>query len=254
MRVRTEMEMSRSVIEAALGKRPEHLRYPVGDRTSAGPREFRIAAELGFKTAVTTRPGVLFPEHAAHLTALPRISLNGEYQQLRYVGAAVGSHRREGRAAVGTRLARDPVDARLTMLDCRARWTAAHPAHQRHRRQHPAQPCDHIVERPTDAVLADRSAICANAIASSAHTIDQHQQRDGADEFAGADRHESSHTSLRAIASGQVRIATIWIARRVLRNDAVDGGYMVRALATMTWIRITPPSRDPAVALCRRRA
>ena len=55
--------MSRAVIEAALGMRPAHFAYPVGDRTSAGPREFRIAAELGFKTAVTTRPGVLFPEH-----------------------------------------------------------------------------------------------------------------------------------------------------------------------------------------------
>ncbi len=77
--------MSRSVIEASLGKRPDHLSYPVGDRTSAGPREFKIAEELGFKTAVTTRPGVLFPEHRDHLMALPRISLNGEHQQLRYV-------------------------------------------------------------------------------------------------------------------------------------------------------------------------
>jgi len=82
--VRNEMQQSAAVIEAALGKRPVHFSYPVGDRTSAGPREFRVAAELGFKTAVTTRPGVLFPEHAAHLTALPRISLNGEYQQRRY--------------------------------------------------------------------------------------------------------------------------------------------------------------------------
>jgi peptidoglycan/xylan/chitin deacetylase (PgdA/CDA1 family) len=82
---RSEMEMSRSVIEAALGMRPDHLSYPVGDPTSAGPREFRVATELGFKTAVTTRPGVLFPEHRQHLTALPRISLNGEHQQLRYV-------------------------------------------------------------------------------------------------------------------------------------------------------------------------
>jgi peptidoglycan/xylan/chitin deacetylase (PgdA/CDA1 family) len=83
---RAEMAMSRSVIEASLGVRPEHLSYPVGDCTSAGPREFRIAAELGFKTAVTTRPGVLFQEHGDHLTALPRISLNGEHQHSRYVG------------------------------------------------------------------------------------------------------------------------------------------------------------------------
>ena len=82
---RSEMEMSRAVIEAALGVRPDHLAYPVGDPTSAGAREFRIAAELGFKTGVTTRPGVIFPEHRDHLLALPRASLNGEHQQLRYV-------------------------------------------------------------------------------------------------------------------------------------------------------------------------
>jgi len=83
--VRTEMDLSRAVIEAALGVRPRHLSYPFGDPDSAGPREFAIASELGFATAVTTRPGVLVRGHAAHMTALPRISLNGEYQQLRYV-------------------------------------------------------------------------------------------------------------------------------------------------------------------------
>jgi len=82
---RAEMAMSRSVIEASLGVRPNHLSYPFGDTGSAGRREFRIAAELGFKTAVTTRPGVLFPEHRRHPTALPRISLNGEHQHKRYV-------------------------------------------------------------------------------------------------------------------------------------------------------------------------
>jgi peptidoglycan/xylan/chitin deacetylase (PgdA/CDA1 family) len=82
---RSEMAMSRSVIEAAIGLRPQHLSYPVGDASAAGPREYDIAKELGFKTAVTTKPGVLFPEHRERLTALPRISLNGEYQQLRYV-------------------------------------------------------------------------------------------------------------------------------------------------------------------------
>jgi peptidoglycan/xylan/chitin deacetylase (PgdA/CDA1 family) len=87
--VRSELQMSAATIEAALGKRPAHFSYPVGDRTSAGPREFAIAAELGFKTAVTTRPGMLFPEHSGHLTALPRISLNGEYQQRRYAKVLV---------------------------------------------------------------------------------------------------------------------------------------------------------------------
>ncbi len=84
--VRNELKTSRSIIAAALGKAPAHLAYPFGDPTTAGAREFRIAAELGYKTAVTTRPGVLFPEHAGHLTALPRISLNGMFQDTRYLG------------------------------------------------------------------------------------------------------------------------------------------------------------------------
>jgi peptidoglycan/xylan/chitin deacetylase (PgdA/CDA1 family) len=87
--VRSELENSRAVIEAALGVRPQHLAYPVGDGTSAGPREFKIAAELGFKTAVTTRPGAIFRGHAGHLTALPRISLNGEFQRPRYARVLV---------------------------------------------------------------------------------------------------------------------------------------------------------------------
>jgi peptidoglycan/xylan/chitin deacetylase (PgdA/CDA1 family) len=82
--VRSELENSRAVIAAALGKRPMHLAYPVDDRTSAGPSEFKIAEALGFKTAVTTRPGAIFKAHARHLTALPRISLNGEFQRPRY--------------------------------------------------------------------------------------------------------------------------------------------------------------------------
>ena len=96
---RSEMANSVAIIEASLGTRPRHFAYPVGDATSAGPREFAIAAELGFETAVTTRPGVLFPEHREHLMALPRITLNGEFQRLRYLdvllsGAATGTYNR----------------------------------------------------------------------------------------------------------------------------------------------------------------
>ncbi len=82
---RAEMSDARAMIEQKLGVRPEHFAYPVGAPDAAGPREFTLAAELGYKTAVTTRPGVIFPDHADHLTALPRISVNGEFQQLRFL-------------------------------------------------------------------------------------------------------------------------------------------------------------------------
>lgn len=82
---RHEIEQGRALIEKKIGVKPVHYSYPFGDPTSAGPREFAIAEALGFKTAVTTRPGVLFSEHRDHLMALPRISINGDYQRLRYV-------------------------------------------------------------------------------------------------------------------------------------------------------------------------
>lgn len=82
---RAELKLGVERLEAKLGVRPKHLAFPVGDPTSAGPREFAIAEELGFLTSVTTRPGVLFAEHRQHLQALPRISVNGEFQRLRYL-------------------------------------------------------------------------------------------------------------------------------------------------------------------------
>jgi peptidoglycan/xylan/chitin deacetylase (PgdA/CDA1 family) len=80
-----EIETSRARIEAALQRQVAHLAYPYGDRVAAGPREFTIAKAAGFKTAVTTRPGMIFPESAAHLTALQRVSLNGNYQDERII-------------------------------------------------------------------------------------------------------------------------------------------------------------------------
>ncbi len=80
-----EMWMSRSRIESALQKAVAHLAYPYGDRLAAGTREFALAKVAGFKTAVTTRPGMIFPESASHLTALPRVSLNGNYQTERFL-------------------------------------------------------------------------------------------------------------------------------------------------------------------------
>ena len=78
-----EIAASRQRIESALQCPVVHLAYPYGDRIAAGPREFALAQAAGFKTAVTTRPGMIFPENARHLTALPRVSLNGNYQDAR---------------------------------------------------------------------------------------------------------------------------------------------------------------------------
>ncbi len=80
---RDEMATSRARIEGALQRPVVHLAYPYGDKIAAGAREFALAHAAGFKTAVTTRPGMVFPESAGHLTALPRVSLNGNYQDER---------------------------------------------------------------------------------------------------------------------------------------------------------------------------
>ena len=77
----SEIADSRARIETALQRPVLHLAYPYGNRVAAGPREFALAKSAGFKTAVTTRPGMIYPESAGHLTALQRVSLNGNYQQ-----------------------------------------------------------------------------------------------------------------------------------------------------------------------------
>ena len=79
---RREMTESKAIIEREIGRPVLHLAYPVGDPGSAGPREFALAQEAGYVSAVTTRPGMLFPQHADHLTALPRLSVNGAHQSL----------------------------------------------------------------------------------------------------------------------------------------------------------------------------
>jgi len=78
-----EMGESRARIERAVGRDVVHLAYPYGDRIAAGAREFALARTAGYKTAVTTRPGMIFAETSRHLTALPRVSLNGNYQSER---------------------------------------------------------------------------------------------------------------------------------------------------------------------------
>jgi len=76
---------SARILENELGEKPKHFAYPYGGKTAAGERETDIAEEAGFTSAVTTRHGLLQANHKAHLFALPRISLNGEFQRVHYV-------------------------------------------------------------------------------------------------------------------------------------------------------------------------
>ncbi|MGZ5863124.1 MAG: polysaccharide deacetylase family protein, partial [Methyloceanibacter sp.] len=70
-KAREELEGSADRLENELGMRPAHFSFPFGDVSSA-------------RAAVTTRKGVLFPAHRRYATALPRVSLNDEYQSLTY--------------------------------------------------------------------------------------------------------------------------------------------------------------------------
>ncbi len=82
-----ELARSRVTLEERLGVEVRHACYPFGDRDSAAAREFAMARDLGFATATTTRKGVIVADHRDHLHALPRISLNGDFQDTRYVEA-----------------------------------------------------------------------------------------------------------------------------------------------------------------------
>jgi peptidoglycan/xylan/chitin deacetylase (PgdA/CDA1 family) len=73
--VRSEMAENRRFLEELTGAAIIHNAYPFGHSGACGDREAEISRSLGFRTAVTTRPGMLFREHRNHLHALPRICL-----------------------------------------------------------------------------------------------------------------------------------------------------------------------------------
>ena len=66
---RLELLRSRERLEAMTGQPVRHVAYPFG---AAGPREFALAAELGFETGVTTRQDYVRCRRAS-LHALPRL-------------------------------------------------------------------------------------------------------------------------------------------------------------------------------------
>lgn len=80
-----EMVEGADWLEETLGHRPKHFSFPYGDPCSARERDYQLAREAGFETAVTTRKGMLYSDHKDHMFGLPRVSLNGDFQQERYI-------------------------------------------------------------------------------------------------------------------------------------------------------------------------
>jgi peptidoglycan/xylan/chitin deacetylase (PgdA/CDA1 family) len=82
-----ELAESRRTISKELGEDIRFNAYPYGDEPNATARDFELAVDAGYEASLTTRKGVCFAEHGAHLQALPRIMVSGRYQALRYVDA-----------------------------------------------------------------------------------------------------------------------------------------------------------------------
>lgn len=82
-----EMQRSADWLEALTGKRPAAIAYPYGTQAAVSERDQALASALGFSVAVTTQPGTICENYASRLTGLPRISLNGYYQEPHYVAA-----------------------------------------------------------------------------------------------------------------------------------------------------------------------
>jgi len=68
----------RRQLEDIIDRAVVHFAYPFGDANACGAREAQIARAAGFRTAVTTRHGTLFPQHRDDLYALPREPLRGD--------------------------------------------------------------------------------------------------------------------------------------------------------------------------------
>jgi len=103
--VRHELAESKAIIEKLTGLPTRHFAYPGGRPTHAGEREYALCEELGYLTGWTTSHGVFTGRKKHRLAALPRISLNGYFQNQRHLqvylsGASSWLYRTAARAGV----------------------------------------------------------------------------------------------------------------------------------------------------------
>lgn len=88
-----EIRENRRYLQDLLQDEIRHFAYPFGSPVACGERETGLAAEAGFQTAVTTRHGCIFPDHADHRYALPREGVHWYEDEVSIACKHVGYHR-----------------------------------------------------------------------------------------------------------------------------------------------------------------
>jgi peptidoglycan/xylan/chitin deacetylase (PgdA/CDA1 family) len=78
-------EITESVdrIASEIGSRPTSIAFPYGYPSAAGPREAALAEQAGLTGSFTTQPGFVPSNGSRH--GLPRVSINGLFQQVRFL-------------------------------------------------------------------------------------------------------------------------------------------------------------------------
>ena len=80
--VQYEVLESKRKIEAYIGHPVEHFAYPFGGPAEVGTKDLEIVKKNGFKTAVATVHGNIFPGHKHYLEFLPRIHMKEDVDNL----------------------------------------------------------------------------------------------------------------------------------------------------------------------------
>ncbi|WP_434052449.1 MAG: polysaccharide deacetylase family protein [Roseibium sp.] len=77
---RADVTKGVGILEKELGRRPKHFAYPYGKSHAVSLRDAELLRDIGFSSSVTTLPGVLQSVNARDPMMLPRVSLNGRFQ------------------------------------------------------------------------------------------------------------------------------------------------------------------------------
>jgi peptidoglycan/xylan/chitin deacetylase (PgdA/CDA1 family) len=84
-----EMTDNRDYLKGLLDRPVLHLAYPFGNSQACGQREFALAAELGFTSAVTASHAPVFAAHRQQAHQIPRVGVSGTTRHLEFFAADI---------------------------------------------------------------------------------------------------------------------------------------------------------------------